>query len=126
MLEATKRGFDLGIGCELAELGLRQSFQHSGKMRGIDLLWLSLVTAESEHRERDFVLAVRRQAPHSFQRLFEQLCHEVKDMAELPEMEGRPTKHLFRRNPPLLLEQGGGLRCANPPYDLLRAAFAAC
>ena len=62
MLKATECGFDLGIGCELAELGLRKPFQHGGKMRGINLLWLPLMAAESQHGERDFILAVRRQA----------------------------------------------------------------
>jgi hypothetical protein len=59
LLEAAERGFDLGIGCELAALGLPKPFQHGGKMRGIDLLRLSLMAAESKHGERDFILTVR-------------------------------------------------------------------
>jgi hypothetical protein len=45
LLEATERGFDLGIACELPALGLGKPLQHGGKMRGIDLLWLSLMAA---------------------------------------------------------------------------------
>src|SRR5437899_2631600 len=63
LLEATERGFYLGIGCELAALGLRKPFQHRGKMREIDFLWLSLMAAEGQHGERDFILAVMGQAP---------------------------------------------------------------
>ena len=88
MLEATERGFDLGIGCELAAPGLRKPFQHGGKMRGIDLLWLSLMAAEGQHGERDFILAVRRQSPHGFQGFFEQFCHEGKIWPNRPKWKG--------------------------------------
>ena len=88
MLKATERGFDLGIGCELAALGLRKPFQHGGKMRGINLLWLSLMAAESQHGERDFILAVRRQAPHGFQGFFEQFCHDGKIWPNHPKWKG--------------------------------------
>src|SRR6266702_8165956 len=84
----TERGFDLGIGRELAALGLRKPFQHGGKMRRIDLLWLSLMAAEGQHGERNFILAVRRQAPHGFQGFFEQFCHERKIRSSRPKWKG--------------------------------------
>lgn len=88
MLKATERGFDLGIGCELAALGLRKPFQHGGKMRGIDLLWLSPMASQIQHRERDFILAIRGQAPHGFQSFFEKFCHEGKISLNLLKWKG--------------------------------------
>jgi hypothetical protein len=88
MLKATERCFDLGIGCELAALSLRKTFQDGGKMCGINLLWLSLMAAESQHGERDFILAVRRQAPHGFQGFFQQLCHDGKIWPNHPKLKG--------------------------------------
>jgi hypothetical protein len=87
-LEATERGFDLGIGCELAALSLRQPFQHRGKVRGINLLWLSLMAAKGQHGERDFILTVRRQSPHGFQGFFQQFCHGGKIWPNSPKWKG--------------------------------------
>src|SRR5665647_3624410 len=42
LLKAAESGLDFGIGCELATLGLSKTFQHGGKVRGIDFL-LSLI-----------------------------------------------------------------------------------
>ena len=78
MFEATERGFDLGIGCELATLGLGKPLQHGRKVRGTDLLWRSLLAAEGQHRQCDLILIVSGQTPHGFQRFFEQFCHEAK------------------------------------------------
>src|SRR5436190_18932086 len=57
-------------------------------MRRIDLLWLSLMAAESQHGERDFILAVRGQAPHGFQGFFEQFCHDEKIWPNRPKWKG--------------------------------------
>jgi hypothetical protein len=54
---ATKRGFDLVIGGELAAFRLSKAFQHGGQMRRIDGLRLSLVPGQGEHGMCDFVLA---------------------------------------------------------------------
>ena len=80
---------------ELAAPGLRKPFQHGGKVRGIDLLWLALMVAEGQHGERDFILAVRRQAPHGFQGFFKQFCHEEKIRSNHPKRKGmRQTSDL--------------------------------
>ena len=47
MLKAAERGFDLGIGCELAVLGLRKTLQHRGKVGRIDFLRLAFVSSAS-------------------------------------------------------------------------------
>jgi hypothetical protein len=62
----------------LASFGLRDTLQHSRKMRRINLLWLSLPTAQGQHGERDLILIVGRQPPHSFEGFFEQFCHREK------------------------------------------------
>jgi hypothetical protein len=97
LLEATERGLDLGIGCELAALGLRKPLQHGRKMRGIDLLRLSHMAAKGQHGERDFILTVRRQTSHGFQGFFEQFCHEAKIRSNRPKWKGmRQTSDLQR------------------------------
>jgi hypothetical protein len=55
----------------LASFGLRDTLQHSRKMRRINLLWLSLPTAQGQHGERDLILIVGRQPPHRFKGFFE-------------------------------------------------------
>lgn len=37
------------------------------KMAGIDLLGLSCVAGQSQHRARDLVLAIRRKLPHGLE-----------------------------------------------------------
>jgi hypothetical protein len=70
LLKAAEGSLDFGIGCELATLGLSKTFQHGGKLRGIDFLGLALLAAQAKHGERDLILAVRRQSPHGFKSLF--------------------------------------------------------
>jgi hypothetical protein len=47
LLKAAESGLDFGIGCELATLGLSKTFQHGGKVRGIDFLRLALLAAQA-------------------------------------------------------------------------------
>ena len=48
----------------------------------------------------------------------DQLCALAAEVVEpTPHFAGRIS---LRRNPPLYLSQGGGLRCANPPDGLAR------
>ena len=60
-----------GFGCQLAALGLSKTFQHGGKVRGVDFLGIAPLAAQAQHGERYLILAVRRQSPHGFESLFE-------------------------------------------------------
>jgi hypothetical protein len=77
-IEAAERSFNLGGIRKFASLGLRQSFQNGGQMSRIDRFRLSLALGEMEHGARDLVLALCRQAAHSFKGLFQELRHSVK------------------------------------------------
>jgi hypothetical protein len=83
MIEATERGFDLNIRREFAPLRLGKPFQHSSQMRRIDQLGLSVARRQIKNGARDFVLRLRRQPTHGFERLFQELGH-LPIIAALP------------------------------------------
>jgi hypothetical protein len=70
-IEAAKGGFNFGVGREPTVLRLGQAFQHIGKVSRVDTPGLGFVACEAQHRSRNLILTIRRQAPHGFQGAFE-------------------------------------------------------
>jgi hypothetical protein len=47
LIEAAKRGFDLGIRCELAALCLSETFENIGEVSGVNRLGLPCIASEA-------------------------------------------------------------------------------
>jgi hypothetical protein len=76
LVEAAKGSFDFSIGRELAAFGLGETVQHIGEMGRIDVLNFFLAD-QAEHRMRDFVLTLGRQAPDHIESFLQEFRHDT-------------------------------------------------
>lgn len=68
---ASEGRFNLGVGCELATLGLGKTFEHGREVRGLDRLRIGIGLRQKQHGARDLILAIGGQLSDRFQGLFQ-------------------------------------------------------
>src|SRR5260370_15878993 len=74
-MEAGKRRLDLGIAGKFPTLGLSEPFEDRSQVSRSYRLGRTLACRQMQHGARDFVLRLRRQSPHCFKCLLQELGH---------------------------------------------------